>query len=129
MRKPPLLPPSRILLTYVQLNGPRASKVIRMALDTGATHTMVSIEKLIAIGYDPATVRERLEIATANGVIVAPVVPVRGIESLGTRVQGLNVIAHNLPEPTPVQGLLGLDFLVHIPAFRKFLSLIRLHLI
>ena len=68
-----MLPPSmatpKILITYVKLIGPKTSKFLRMAVDTGATYTMVPLEKLLAIGYDPAVVKGRLEIATASAVI------------------------------------------------------------
>lgn len=120
--------PAKILLTYVKLTGPKASKILRMVIDTGATHTMVSVEKLIAIGYDPARAKERLEITTANGVIIAPVIAIKSLESLGIKVSPLKVIGHNLPEPSPAEGLLGLDFLVHVPSFRKFLSDVRSHI-
>jgi len=39
-----------------------------MALDTGAVLTVIPIETALAIGYDPAKTKERIELVTASGI-------------------------------------------------------------
>ena len=90
---------------------------------------MVPLEKLTSIGYDPGIVKDRIEIATANGVILAPLVSIRGIECFGVKVGPIQVVGHDLPESSPIEGLLRLDFLFHIPAFTDFYTRIHKHLI
>lgn len=41
-------------------------------------------------------------------------------ECLGCRVRSLPVVCHDLPPQSTVDGLLGLDFLNRVPAFREF---------
>jgi hypothetical protein len=36
--------------------GPSGSAVLRLALDTGATSTVVNVGLVVALGYDPALV-------------------------------------------------------------------------
>jgi len=66
------------VIVYVELVGPRTSRIIAMALDTGAILTVIPIETALAIGYDPAKTRKRVELVTASGVELAPqLTPIR----------------------------------------------------
>lgn len=57
------LPTNGAIILYVQLVGPRTSRTITMALDTGAILTMIPTETALAIGYDPTNERSaRLEL-------------------------------------------------------------------
>jgi hypothetical protein len=37
-----------------ELFGPSGDALVRLALDTGATNTMINVGHLVAIGHDPA---------------------------------------------------------------------------
>jgi hypothetical protein len=48
-----------IILVKTKLHGPAGDGIVNLALDTGATWTLVSWEISVQLGYDPASVRER----------------------------------------------------------------------
>jgi predicted aspartyl protease len=82
-----------------------------LALDTGATATVVNIAMLVAVGYDPALAPTRLQVTTGSGVEYAPPVTLSRIQALGQERLDFPVLGHTLPPSAGVDGLLGLDFL------------------
>jgi predicted aspartyl protease len=90
--------------------GPSGSGVLQLALDTGATSTLVNLEMLVAIGYDPALTAERVQVTTGSGVEFAPRVVLQRVIALGLELLGFPVLGHTLPPSASVDGLLGLDF-------------------
>ena len=127
MAKAPLATSGPITV-YVEPVGPRTSRTITMALDTGAVLTVIPIETALAIGYDPTKTARRVELVTASGVELAPQLTVRTARCLGETVSGLDVVCHDLPAQSPVKGLLGLNFLrqfdVHLDFLRSSLELL-----
>jgi predicted aspartyl protease len=90
--------------------GPRGDRVVRLALDTGATATLISTAILVSLGYDPATVPERVQVTTGSGVEFVPRFAVTRLATLDQARTTFPVIAHTLPPSAPVDGLLGLDY-------------------
>jgi predicted aspartyl protease len=84
---------------------------MQLALDTGATTTVINVAMLVAIGYDPALSANRIQVTTGSGVEFAPQVELMRLTALGQERYGLQVLAHTLPPTSGVDGLLGLDFL------------------
>jgi clan AA aspartic protease (TIGR02281 family) len=117
-----------IISVYVEIQGPTTKRIIKMALDTGATFTMIPPEIARDIGHDPILSKRRIEISTASGSVLAPLLTVKSVSCLGNRLRNVQVVCHNLPPESPVEGLLGLNFLVHLPAFIEFYQKIRLSL-
>src|SRR5205823_3273203 len=66
-----------------ELFGPSGSAVLRLALDSGATRTVINVGPLVALGYDPSLVSERVQVTTGSGVEFAPQVPVTKLVALG----------------------------------------------
>lgn len=99
-----------IILVPVKLFGPAGDRVVRLALDTGATHTMIASNILINLGYAPWQARRWMPVMTASGNMRAPVIYIRSIEALGLAKTRLNVICHTLPPNSSIDGLLGLNF-------------------
>lgn len=127
MPKAPLAPRGPLII-YVEVAGPRTSRLITMALDTGAVQTVIPVETALAIGYDPVKTRRRIEVVTASGVGLVPQLTVQAVRYLGHTVQNVEVICHDLPAQSPVKGLLGLNFLRHFNVHLNFLSnRIKLH--
>lgn len=91
-----------------------------MVLDTGATTTIIPPKVAAAIGCDPAKSKQRVSIITASGVEYLPVVKIPFVACLGQHARNLPVACHDLPPDSTVEGLLGLDFLRHVPTFQKF---------
>jgi len=51
-----------LIVVGAELHGPSGSIVLRLALDTGASTTMISVAPLVTAGYDPALVGERVQV-------------------------------------------------------------------
>lgn len=95
---------------------------MRLLFDTGATYTMIAPKSALAIGIDPALSQKRLEVITASGVEYLPLVVIPEVECLGIKVKRLDVVCHELPPQSAVEGLLGMNFLVHWSPFQKLLK-------
>jgi predicted aspartyl protease len=104
-------PQRGLIVVRAELTGPSGSGVLQLALDTGATTTLVNAAMLAAIGYDPALSADRVRVTTGSGVEFAPRVELQSFTVLGQERYGLQVLGHTLPPSSGVDGLLGLDFL------------------
>ncbi|MGI0014446.1 MAG: retroviral-like aspartic protease family protein [Nitrososphaera sp.] len=99
-----------LIIVRAELTGPSGSAILRLALDTGATGTLVNVGMLVSIGYDPALVIDRFQITTGSGVEFVPRITVSKIAVLGQEREDLPVLCHTLPPSSGIDGLLGLDF-------------------
>ena len=106
----PFGPQQGLIIVRAELWGSAGSVVLRLALDTGATGTVVNVGMLVAIGYDPALVPGRVQVTTGSGVEFVPRVTLDKIAALGQERTGFPVLGHTLPSSASVDGLLGLDF-------------------
>jgi hypothetical protein len=64
----PFEPQQGLIMVRAELWGPSRSAVLQLALDTGATGTVVNVGTLVAVGYDPALVPERIQVTTGSGI-------------------------------------------------------------
>lgn len=103
-------PQQGLIFVSAELWGPNGSAVLRLALDTGATFTVVNIGMLVALGYDPALITDRIQVTTGSGVEFVPRVTLDRIMALGQKRAEFPVLGHTLPPSTGVDGLLGLDY-------------------
>ena len=103
-------PNEGLIIVRTQLWGPSGDTIVRLALDTGATRSVVSWEVALLLGYDPTIVTDRRQMATASGVEFAPVIEVERIRALGALRRNFPVLCHNLPSSIELDGLLGLSF-------------------
>ena len=99
-----------LIVLRAEVEGPWASSILQLALDTGATTTVLSVGLLIALGYDPALSPRRVQVTTGSGVEFVPCLEVNKINALGQQRTAFPVYAHTLPPSANVDGLLGLDF-------------------
>ena len=99
-----------LIVIGAELDGPSGSAILRLALDTGATSTLVNVAMLVAIGYDPALAADRVQVRTGSGVEFAPRIELKRLAALGQERFGFPVLGHTLPPSAGVDGLLGLDF-------------------
>lgn len=100
-----------LVIVRAELTGPSGSSVLRLALDTGATNTVIAAGLLVAIGYDPALSPDRIQVTTGSGVEFAPCVVVNRVAALGQQQTNFPLLCHTLPASAGVDGLLGLDFM------------------
>ena len=98
-----------------------SSLLIPVVLDTGASLTIVATDIMAQLGYDPANPRlARQRIITGGGGEYAPRTTVRSATAIGQRVANLEVLCHDLPPESGVDGLLGLSFLKHFKLTVRF---------
>jgi len=103
-------PSQGLIIVPVRLFGPVGDMIVRLALDTGATSTLINSEIMVLLGYDPATSPNRIQVTTGSGVELCPRVTVQRLEALGKSVNDFPILSHTLPPTSQVDGLLGLDF-------------------
>lgn len=113
MTRVPFDPSRSLILIKATIYGQGRARTIDRALDVGATTTTIATDIIIGLGYDPAQSTRRVRIITASGVQYSSVVTVRRIEAIGQFADGIDVICHDLPEESHIDGLLGLNFLRH----------------
>ena len=97
-------------MVHAAVDGPSGSAVLQLALDTGATGTMINAGMLVALGYDPALAPERIQVTTGSGVEFVPRLVLDKVVALGQERLHFPVLAHTLPPSAGIDGLLGLDF-------------------
>jgi len=88
----------------------------------GATATLINVAMLVAIGYDPALSKDRVQGTTGSGVEFAPRVELRRLPALGQERYGLQMLGHTLPPSSGVDGLPGLDFFSWLASVRRFFA-------
>jgi predicted aspartyl protease len=99
-----------LIVVQAEIRGPSGSVVLRLALDTGATTTLINAGMLISIGYDPALSPDRVQVTTGSGIEFAPVVKLSWLQALEQERTDFPALSHTLPPSAGVDGLLGLDF-------------------
>jgi hypothetical protein len=100
-----------LIIVAAQLWGPAGDRIVRLALDTDATATVVRTAILVSIGYDPAVAPDRVQMTTGSGIEYTPRLTVSQFEALEQQRAAFPVVAHTLPPSASIDGLLGLDFL------------------
>lgn len=103
-------PTQGLIVIPTRLYGLHTDTIVRLALDTGATGSMINWDVAVLLGYDPASTEERIQVTTGSGVEFAPRIVVKKIELLGRTLENFPILCHTLPPTAIVDGLLGLDF-------------------
>lgn len=85
--------------------------ILNLALDTGASGTIISAKKLREVGYNLDNPEDEVYITTSSGLIFVPKITIEKLIALGKEESNLVVIAHDFPPTSSVDGVLGLDFL------------------
>lgn len=99
------------ILVDAEISGPFGRVVLKLALDTGATTSLVNRSTLLSLGFNPDDAAQRIRMTTGSAVESVPLVVLTRLTALGQHRFGFPVIAHNLPPSSALDGLLGLDFL------------------
>lgn len=116
MREYPLLRESGLLIAYVRISGTKGSRLVRLAIDTGATLSMIPPKAALAIGIHPGRATTFRETLTASGAEFIPIVGVQKITLFERSFRHIPFSCHALPSGSAVDGLLGLDLLTLLKA-------------
>ncbi len=112
-------PTQGLIVVPTRLTGPGGDVIVRLALDTGATATMVNWDIVVLLGYDPAAVEDRIQVTTGSGVEFAPRVKVASIEAIGRTRKDLPILCHTLPPSATVDGVSGIGLLSELSAVHR----------
>ncbi len=86
---------------------------LRLALDTGASNTIIDLTALLIAGYRKTDATDVVEIETGKGVIQADVYQVKELRTLGITCRNVAVSAYDFLASsvlTDIDGVLGIDF-------------------
>jgi predicted aspartyl protease len=93
-----------------EVSGPTGRSSLRLLLDTGATTSLIDPIMLIAVGYDPDSSTDQVQVTMGGGSASVLRVVLNRLTALGQHRIGFSVLSHPLPPDAGVDGLLGLDF-------------------
>ena len=113
MTRVPFDPSRSLIVIKATIYGHGRARTIDLALDLGASTTTIPTDIVLGLGYDPAASTRRAWIITASRMEYCSVVTVARIEAIGQSVDDIDVICHDLPEESHIDGLLSLNFLGH----------------
>lgn len=99
-----------LAIIRVRLLGPLGNHNFHVAVDTGATTTLIATSVLRTVGYDPAGSSDHVSITTGSKVERVARIKVNRLTAIGTHRLNFPVLSHTLPPTAGVDGLLGLDF-------------------
>ncbi len=99
-----------------------------VALDTGASDTLIPTKVVLDLGYDLSSPKHRVRLTTGSGTVPAKIITVRKLTAIGETVENIDVLCHDLPVESTVDGVLGLNFLRHFDVNISFSTgIIELH--
>jgi clan AA aspartic protease (TIGR02281 family) len=102
---------TQVIVLEVEPYGPNGVHRVNMVLETGATFTMMPWAVAEHLGYEPAVSRSRITLTTASTIETVPMITIERMKVLGAEAEGVDVVVHDLPPKSRVDGLLGLSFL------------------
>lgn len=103
------------LITLPVLFEGKRRETIMMAVDTGATYTMIPWKIAQSLGFEPERIGHRILITTASNTEEAPLIVLPKIFLLGKILRQVAVVVHDLPPTSRIDGLLGLNVLRKLP--------------
>lgn len=103
-------PTDSLIIIPTLLYGEKTKTIARLALDTGATFSLINWDIAVLLGYDPAVSRERIRITTGSGVEFTSKIQVKKVEISGRILKNFPILCHTLPPNSSIDGVLGLDF-------------------
>ena len=102
-------------------------EVVSLVLDTGASHTIIDLTKLLIIGYRLSDSLGTVQFETAQGVVDAHVFNIKYLKALGHIKRDLKICSYDFLGNnvlSEIDGVLGLDFFKDTElwiSFKKFL--------
>lgn len=102
-----------VILVLARLYGPARSLDVLVALDTGASLTMIAERVVREIGLDPLRPVAQRPTHVWGGTAELPVLRVARVRVFGQEVADLEIAYGRLSRELGLDGVLGLNFLRH----------------
>ncbi len=99
--------------SLIRINAQVDRSDLTLALDTGATHTVIDLTMLLLNGYDLDKVVRTVEFETAKGPIRAFIFRIASLTALGKTVKNVEISSYDFFGNNlivDIDGVLGLDF-------------------
>ena len=111
-----------LIVIKAKLDNERLS----LALDTGASHTVIDLSMMVIAGYEIKDAIQTVELETAKGIAEAYIFKVKEITALAQTVKDIEICSydffnHNIF--TEIHGVVGLDFFKNkdlLISFKRF---------
>ena len=115
MQKIRLQPVSNVIAIPIKVIGIDGNSFldIEVALDTGATTTSIPIYVASALGYNISKPKRIEPVVTGTDVKKVPVIEIKALTAIGQTIENIEVMCFDLPLEAPVEGVLGLNFLMN----------------
>ena len=104
----PFDPKDNLIIVPVEVHGKSHQITLNMAVDTGATWTILPIRTCSIIG---AVHQRPIAIVTGSRIENVKLMTIPLIKAFGIDITNFKVVAHDLPPSILVDGLLGMNFL------------------
>ncbi len=89
----PLDPREPLIVVPTRVFGPRRQLILRFTLDTGATQTVLNMNRVIQLEYSLDKDAELVRVTTASGVDVVPVITLVRLEAMGQERRNISRFA------------------------------------
>ncbi len=99
-------------LTVGDINANNFRNLV-VALDTGSSNTSIPTRIASDLGYDLSNPKQVILLTTGSGIVPAKIISVRKLTAIGESIENIDVVCHDLPFGSTIDGVLGLDFLSH----------------
>ncbi len=86
---------------------------VRLALDTGASDSVIDLTALMIAGYHKNNIYETVELETAKGSIYADIYVIKEMKALGITKNNFKICSYDFLINgilTEIDGVLGIDF-------------------
>lgn len=102
----------RVPIKVEDINGSNYRDLV-VALDTGSSNTSIPTRIAADLGYDLSNPKQVVLLTTSSNIVPAKLITVRKLTAIGESVENIDVVCHDLPFGSTIEGVLGLNFLSH----------------
>jgi len=106
----------QLLFTRYAIKGNQGIITLRLLIDTDSTYTIMPVEAIEAIGYNPTSAQNKVRIITASSFVVAPKIKVNSLSIFGKEIKDTTIVCYTLPEGIYADGIIGMDLLTELRA-------------
>jgi predicted aspartyl protease len=104
-------PSLNLIIVAGEVSGPLGRTALRLALDTGASETLLVPEVVDELGYSPRDAETMTGVYSAIGKEQGYILRVAEFSALGFAVPDFRIHVFDLADRYAIDGLIGLSFL------------------